>query len=106
MQGYHAPARSEQRTRRKPAHGVARLTLFINGTPYNVRPLPIAGTAALALFQLRKSDGARYIVASTENGVECDCPDHIFNRAGLDPAGCKHVKSLVAVGLIGRKGGV
>ena len=42
----------------------------------------------------------RYDVAQTPYGPECDCPDFIFRRAGLDPHGCKHVRALVACGLI------
>jgi hypothetical protein len=30
----------------------------------------------------------------------CDCPDFIFHRDGVDPDGCKHIKALVAYGLL------
>ena len=30
----------------------------------------------------------------------CDCPDFTFKREGIDPEGCKHIKALVACGLI------
>ncbi len=33
-------------------------------------------------------------------GHTCDCPDFIFHRDGLDPGGCKHIKALVACGLL------
>jgi hypothetical protein len=36
-------------------------------------------------------------VALTGHGVECSCPDYIFNRAGEDPVGlgrCKHIAAL------------
>ena len=43
--------------RRKPAHGVCRLTLTINGTSYNVRPITVDRDAALKAYRLKKNDG-------------------------------------------------
>jgi hypothetical protein len=34
------------------------------------------------------------------HGPACTCPDFVFNRAGLDAAGCKHIKALRSVGLL------
>jgi hypothetical protein len=61
---------------------------------------------ASRLFRLHKGDTpARYVVAETPDGAVCDCPDFTFHREGIDPDGCKHIKAMVAVGLIaGRKG--
>lgn len=84
----------------KPAHGVARLVLSINGTSYAVKPVACDAYAAFRAFRLRKSDGTCYDVAETVHGHTCDCPDWEFNREGRDPAGCKHIKSMVAVGLL------
>lgn len=84
----------------RPAHGVARLSLFINGKAYHVIPLPADGRAHLRAFRLRKLDGTEYDIAQTGEGITCDCPDFAFNRDGIDPGGCKHVKALVACGLI------
>jgi hypothetical protein len=78
--------------------------LVINGTSYNVRPIPCDPAAALKAFRLRKSDGASYNVATTEFGPACDCPDFTFHRDGIDPDGCKHIKAMIGVGLI-EKGG-
>jgi len=89
----------------RPAHGSCRLTLTINGTPYDVRPIPSDAFAALKAFRLKKLDGTTYDVSQAVHGLECDCPDFVFHRDGLDPAGCKHVKALVACGLLGRIGG-
>ena len=75
------------------------ITLSINGTAYAVRPN--AG-AAVRAFRLRKSDGTVYDVARTEHGLTCDCPDYMFHRDGIDPAGCKHIKAMVACGLLSR----
>ena len=90
---------------RKPArtpHGTCRLTLTINGTAYAVKPMPSDPAAALKCYELRKMDGERYHVSSHGHGIECTCPDWIFHRDGRDPAGCKHVRSLVACGLLDR----
>src|SRR5690242_17481677 len=84
----------------RPAHGTCRLTLTINGTAYAVRPVPADPSAALQAFRLRKGDGTAYYVARQPHGCECDCPDFIFHRDGLDPAGRKHVKALRACGLL------
>ena len=51
-------------------------------------------------FRLDKADGACYDVTETVYGPQCDCPDFIFRRDGIDPTGCKHVKALIAQGLI------
>jgi hypothetical protein len=91
-----------------PPHGVTRLTLSINGTDYTVRPLWCDGVHASRLFRLRKvGTPKRYCVAQTPDGAVCDCPDWVFNRDGIDPDGCKHIKAMVAVGLLPPgKGGV
>ena len=83
----------------RPTHGVCRLTLTINGTAYGVRPNRGADVRA---FEIRKSDGTAYDVAQTEHGPTCDCPDFIFHRDGIDPDGCKHIKAMVACGLMSR----
>jgi hypothetical protein len=98
------PAQAQRHVR--PAHGVARLTLFINSTPYNVRPIACDPAAALKAIRLRKADGTTYHIALTEDGPICDCPDFIFARDGIDPAGCKHVRALTVTGLLAAKGGV
>ena len=58
------------------------------------------GRPAIKAFRLRKFDGTEYDIAQTREGITCDCPDFTFNRDGIDPEGCKHVKALVACGLI------
>lgn len=96
----------------RPCHGTARLTLTINGQSYAIRPIASDALGSnLRAFRLRKRgatgrDGsppaALYDVAETLYGPTCDCPDFVFHRDGVDPAGCKHVKALIAVGLLGR----
>ena len=99
-------SRQTQRKPAKPVHGVARLTLSINGTSYNVFPLWRDGINATRLFRLRKvGTPTRYVVAETPDGAVCDCPDYTFHRDGIDPDGCKHIKALTVTGLIGRKDG-
>ena len=96
---------SRARRTRKPAHGVCRLVLTINGTSYNVRPILAGSSNARKAFRLRETDGTLYHVADTVHGLQCDCPDFLFHRDGLDVEGCKHVKAMVACGLFERKGG-
>ncbi len=105
------PKGAHQSARRKsvrPAHGVARLTLHINGVAYNVRPVACDPVAALTAVRLRKSDGTIYhIVLPPDGHPVCDCADYTFHRDGIDPSGCKHVRALTVVGMLpARKGGV
>lgn len=83
-----------------PAVRPVQLVMTIDRTPYTVRPLVPDAPVARRAFRLVKPDGTLYDVAQTRWGLECDCPDFIFRRDGLDPAGCKHVRALVACGLI------
>lgn len=88
---------------RKPAatpRGTCRLTLTINGTRYALKPVPCDRQAARQCFELRKSDGTVYHVSRHDHGAECTCADFAFNRDGIDPMGCKHVRSLVALGIL------
>lgn len=87
-----------------PRPRTCRLTLTVAGQDYRVRPLAndaFAGSGRA--WRLRKLDGSgtAYDVVETIHGAECDCPDWIFHRDGLDPKGCKHIKSMRALGLIG-----
>jgi hypothetical protein len=95
---------SKGRKLARPTHGRCRLTLTINGTLYSVRPIPADPGVAIKAFRIKKSDGRVYDIAQTAYGPECDCPDFVFNRDGIDPDGCKHIKAMIAVGLI-EKGG-
>ena len=98
------PVRSVPSQVARPTHGTCRLKLTINRTTYHVRPIQADAYAALKAFRLKKGDGTTYDVAETAHGLECDCPDFVFHRDGIDPAGCKHVKALVACELLARKG--
>lgn len=80
---------------------ISQLLLVINETVYRVRPIRCEASDTVRAFRLNKPDGTLYDVAETRYGPQCDCPDFIYRRDGLDPTGCKHVKSLVAEGLIG-----
>jgi hypothetical protein len=83
----------------------SQLLLVINQAVYRVRPIRDAAPDTLKAFRLNKPDGTLYDVAQTRFGAECDCPDFIFRRDGLDASGCKHVKALVAQGLLDRPAG-
>jgi hypothetical protein len=78
----------------------SRLFLAINQTFYAVKPLACDPAIAKRAYRLNKPDGTLYDVSQTQHGPRCDCPDFIYRRDGLDPAGCKHVRALVAQGLI------
>lgn len=91
-------------TRRNAAQpsGPPRLYLTIRDHLYAIRRVACDPGIAGRAFRLLKEDGTLYDVAQTEHGPMCDCPDFIFRRDGLDPEGCKHVRALVACGLIER----
>src|SRR5262249_3973215 len=95
-----APARIRRKVSVPHGTCTCRLTLSLNGTAYNVRPLPVDQDAATKAFWLRKADGTTYDVARTVHGSECSCPDWIFNRDGKDVSGCKHIKAMKACGLL------
>jgi hypothetical protein len=66
-----------------------------------VKPIPCGDpSAALQCIELKKSDGTRYHVSQHAHGSECTCPDWVFSRDGIDPAGCKHIRALEAFGLV------
>jgi hypothetical protein len=117
----------------RPARAVCRLTIAINGTDYQVKPIPAAACAARRAYRLSKADGTSYDVAEhfspgewemprgqrpcechptsglshREGGrrwITCDCPDWVFRRDGFDPDGCKHLKAMVEYGLFNRTG--
>jgi SWIM zinc finger len=92
-----------RRRRIGPARAACRLTMEINGVDYRVEQSPAEAYAARKAYRLRKPDGTAYDVALGTHGLTCDCPDFIFHRDGLDPDGCKHIKAMVAYGLLDRK---
>ena len=72
----------------RPAHGTCRLVLVINGVHYTLRRIPTDPSAALRAWRLRRRPTGRTTTsAMTEHGPVCDCPDFVFHRDGLDPAG-------------------
>lgn len=88
---------------RTPKQMVATLTLSINQTWYEVSPIRgIQDPEVVRAWRLVKKnvDGAVYDVSERIGGAECTCPDYEIRHRGLDASGCKHVKSLIAVGLI------
>src|SRR5262245_33031590 len=95
-----AKEKKEARKLARPTHGRCRLTLVINGTAYALRPVRVDRSAALQAFRLRKTDGTTYHVSLQPYGCECDCPDFVFHRDGIDAAGCKHIKALTVCGVL------
>lgn len=110
----HDPPRRDATTNQRPArvvgtpHGSARCTLTINGTAYVFRGVPCDREGALTCFSIwRASPPGKpphdtYIVSLHQYGSECTCPDFTFHREGRDAEGCKHVRSLVALGFLPR----
>src|SRR5512143_9607 len=94
---------SSRATSAREPHGRCRLILQVNGRHYTVRPTPVAGPSfgiTRAYRLLRIDSGDIYDVAVHRDGHrECTCPDHVFRREGIDPAGCKHARALAALGL-------
>lgn len=104
---------STNRTVRTP-HGTCGMTIRITPegakapTFYEARPVATdRGSDVVKAFRLTKlgADGLpdaraeRYDVALTLDGPECSCPDFTFHREGRDPAGCKHCRTLAALGV-------
>jgi hypothetical protein len=71
----------------------ASLTLEIDGRPYGVARTPDG-------WDLAKGDGASYRVTLEPSGPSCECPDFEHRHRGLPTQGCRHIRSLRAVGLI------
>ena len=93
----------ERKLAPKSAPLVYHLALTIGPTRYEIERLAEPLVPGARAFRLIKDDGTIYDVAQTTYGPECDCPDYLFRRDGLDPAGCKHIKALVGSGLIDRE---
>jgi hypothetical protein len=93
----------DRRARPKVVTGPCRLDLTIGRTTYAIERLTEAPLPGSRAFRLIKGDGTIYDVAQTSYGPQCDCPDYIFRRDGLDPAGCKHIKALVEFELLERQ---
>ena len=79
-------------------HGSCRLCLLINSDEYIIKRLA-SGVKGSRLWRLKKNSGERagavYFVARSQGEITCTCPDH-SNRG----ARCKHIRSLVAAGLL------
>jgi hypothetical protein len=79
-------------------HGLCRLTLTIDGAEYRLTRSP---TACAAWHLKKRSEpraGVTYCVLTHKCTVSCTCPDSV--RGG---AVCKHVRALVALGLVSKR---
>lgn len=79
---------------------IARLTVHINGSLYQVLPVAAQASDVIKAWRLRKADGTDYCVADTLDGATCECADYVFRHDGRDHLGCKHIQALRSVGLI------
>jgi hypothetical protein len=85
-------------------HGTARLELTISGVRYSLRRSRPDLLKGARVWTLRRLDppreGAMYCVVRFRGVNSCSCPD-----ADIRKTECKHVRALVACGLVsGRKG--
>lgn len=77
-----------------------KLTLDIDGTTYNVGPLPATQFGEIRAFRLIKLGGKTkdvYRVSSTVIGPACTCKATTFRK---DASLCKHAFALVTLGMI------
>ncbi len=97
------PAVRSSLARREPS-GIARLELLINGNRYKVRPTSLGSIAEVRTWRLRKPDGTIHIVSQALDGhITCTCKDSVARTSSKTR--CKHILSLLAVGLFDGKGG-
>src|SRR5437763_647744 len=94
------PARAPRRPA-PPTHGSASMQLTIRAkgkaTAYTVKPIkPDPESGVSRAYSFKKAGGETYVVSQHEHGAECDCPDWVYSRDGIDPSGCKHIKAAVA----------
>ncbi len=78
--------------------GKARLVLVIDGVEYRLSKSPTARAAWHLKRMSEPRKGTVYCVLTHKNIVTCSCPDSIMNGAV-----CKHVRALVAVGLVSKR---
>jgi hypothetical protein len=85
------------------APDTCRLTITIRGADYRARPVRNdAFAGAGRAWSLRKlGTDTRHHVVDTLHGPTCDCGDQVWRHEGRDASGCKHIRALAAVGLIG-----
>jgi hypothetical protein len=90
-----ARGRAQVKSSKAARPTTCRLTLTIGDTSYAIKPIP-SGWHAKA-YQVRKLDGSGtvYHVAQEPDGaIGCTCP------AGTYRDRCRHVRSLLAVGML------
>ena len=88
----------------RPRAARVGLLLWIGETLYGLRHTASDRSIGDRAFRLAKRDGTTYDVIRTRYGPECDCPDFLYRRDGLDPLGCKHIRALRACGLLAGDG--
>jgi hypothetical protein len=79
-------------------HGLCRLTLTIDGAEYRLTRSPTARAAWHLKKRTEPRAGVTYCVLTHKCIVSCTCPDSV--RGG---AVCKHVRALVALGLVSKR---
>jgi len=78
--------------------GKTRLVLVIDGVEYRLSKSPSARAAWHLKRMAEPRKGTVYCVLTHKGVVTCSCPDNIMNGAV-----CKHVRAMVACGLVSRR---
>ena len=76
--------------------GLLELTMNGKSTLYGVHRLFTKGKVVGFRVHKWQGDPTMYDIDVTVQPWTCDCPDYLTRRAGIDPAGCKHVRSVRA----------
>lgn len=92
-------------TKTRPATVPAvSLTLAIGATAYALRPIACVEGEDTA-WRLTKADGTAYEISRSRltGWCLCSCPAFLWRHAdaGLDDPGCKHIRALRELGLLG-----
>lgn len=82
-----------------PATDVCRLVLHIRDSAYGVCPLPCETGRGWRLRSIK--GGLAYEVRESPGGATCTCRDFEFRHRD-DTQGCKHIRAMRALGLIGQ----
>ena len=79
-------------------HGKTRLVLVIDDVEYRLSKSPSTRAAWHLKRMAEPRKGTIYCVLTHKSVVTCSCPDSIMNGAV-----CKHVRALVACGLVSKR---
>ncbi len=92
-----SPPRAAQPAPPAPVrHGTCRLQVLINEVTYTCKRIRVTRPRGVRAWSLKNhGNGQVYAVAKANGEIKCSCPD-----ATQRGAQCKHVRALVALGLL------